>query len=290
MTHRLLALCLLFVAWGSPVRAQDLVIRFLDVGQGDAILIENAGRFALIDAGPSDDVVTRLRALGVDSVALLVASHNHSDHIGGADAVLRSLRVQNYMDNGHPATTQIQRQVLKLVRDRNVRYLSATERSITLGDATLRIIPSPADPPDAGEQNNRSIVVLLERGTFRALFSGDSEQEEIQQLLTARRIPDVDVLKAAHHGSSNGVSAAWLRAARPELVAISLGADNTYGHPHARALAAYRNARARIMRTDQDGEIVVRVDRAGRYLVSTEQTRPANPIPRRRRTTRPVHN
>lgn len=276
------AIARLLVLWALcalPARlpAQTLELRFLDVGQGDAVLIRNAGREVLIDTGPTDDVAAHLKRLGVDTLDLLVASHNHSDHIGGADAVLDRIPVKNYLDNGHPATTQIQRRVLDRIRRKKVTYLRATSRTIAIGDARLRIIPAPAIAGlDDGEQNNRSVVVLLERGRFRALLSGDSEVEEQDALLKADQVPDVDVLKAAHHGSRNGVSAAWLARTRPEVVVISVGAGNSYGHPHAEALRLYRSAGSRVLRTDQQGDVVIRVGPDGRYVVRTERApRPA---------------
>jgi len=110
MILRLVLLALLYLN-GSRLAAQDLELRFLNVGQGDAALIRHDGRTALIDAGRSDDIVAKLWALGVDTINLLIASHNHADHIGGADAVLRSFPVLNYMDNGLPHTTQTYRRV-----------------------------------------------------------------------------------------------------------------------------------------------------------------------------------
>ena len=271
---RVLLLALLFLAAPGSSWAQNLEIRFLDIGQGDAVLIRNGGKAALVDAGPSDRVATQLKRLGVKSLDLLVASHNHADHIGGADAVLESIPVRFYLDNGYPATTQIQRKVLGLVKQKKVQYLRATPRTISLGDATLRIIPAP--PGAAGdEQNNRSIVVLVERGSFRALLSGDSEVEELAALLKLAPIPDVDVLKAAHHGSRNGVTPAWLATTKPEVVVISLGEGNSYGHPHPAALRYYQAGNRQVYRTDQHGWVAIKVDPQGRYTIETEKGRSA---------------
>lgn len=264
---------LLLVLWGSllcagSALAQDLELRFLDVGQGDAVLIRNGGKAALVDAGPSDRIADRLRGLGVSSLDLLIASHNHADHIGGADAVLSRIPVRFYLDNGHPATTAIQSRVLGLVESRGVTYLQASARTFTLGDATIRIIPAPRGV-GGDEQNNRSVVVLLERGTFKALLTGDSEVEEINALLRSANTPDVDVLKAAHHGSRNGVTPAWLARTKPEFVVISVGASNTYGHPHAAALRYYEAGGRRVLRTDRDGDVIFTVEPSGRYQTRT---------------------
>jgi competence protein ComEC len=293
LTSRLLALLLGFVALSGCVDGRNttartaepsrtsaasgdslpaLEIRFLDVGQGDAILIRNGTRTALIDTGPSDAVASRLRALGVDTIHLFVASHNHADHIGGADAVLRSFPVRFYLDNGHPASTRIQARVLALVDSTGATYLNATPRTLSLGDARLRIVPAPDNVP-GDEQNNRSVTVLLERGSFRALFTGDSETELLQALLETDQIPDVDLLKAAHHGSRNGVTPAWLARTKPEVVAISAGSGNRYGHPSPAALRYYCTAERRVLRTDLAGDIVIAVDPSGTYQVDTQRSR-----------------
>jgi len=252
----------------APSVSGTLELRFLDVGQGDAALVRNAGKAVLVDAGPTDAIAGKLRALGVDSLDLAVASHNHSDHIGGMDAVLAGIPVRYYLDNGDPANTRIQRTVLQLVRDRRVTYLQATARTVEIGDARLRVIPSPVQV-DPADQNDHSVALLLERGAFKALLTGDSERRELEALLHEGGIPDVDVFKAPHHGSRTGILDGWLERIRPEVVVISVAAHNDYGHPHAEALAAYGAAARTVLRTDRDGDVIVTVDAAGCYEVRT---------------------
>ena len=247
--------------------APALEIRFLDVGQGDAVLLRSDGRTALVDAGPSDAIVRRLRALGVDTIDLMVASHNHSDHIGGADAVLDSISVRFYLDNHIPANTRIQERVLQRVERKNVGYLAPTARRITLGSANLVVIPPPERVAGDG-QNNHSVGILVELRGFRALLTGDSEVEELNALLARDSVPDVDLLKAAHHGSRNGLTPAWLARTRPEVVVISAGTGNTYGHPHAAALRYYCASSHRVFRTDRNGEVTVAVAADGSYEVT----------------------
>lgn len=257
-------------AAGREDSVPTLELRFLDVGQGDAVLLRSGGRTALVDAGPADRIVARLRDLGVESIDLLVASHNHADHIGGMDAVLDSLPVRNYLDNGHPASTRIQERVLERVEGKGVTYLQPTSRTISLGAARLRVIPAP-EGVTGDEQNNRSLSLLVEQGTFRALLTGDSEVELLGGLLAGDGIPDVEVLKAAHHGSRNGVTPAWLARTRPEVVVVSLGADNSYGHPHEAALRYYCAGGREVYRTDRSGDVVVEVGSDGSYRVRTER-------------------
>lgn len=258
----------------APRASGTLELRFLDVGQGDAALVRSAGKSVLIDAGPTDAIAATLRALGVDSLGMAIATHNHSDHIGGMDAVLSSIPVRFYLDNGDPANTRIQRTVLQLVRDRGVTYLRATGRTIEVGDARIRVIPSPVRG-DLAAQNDHSVTLLLERGAFKALLTGDSERRELEALLRQGDLPDVDVFKAPHHGSRTGVLGGWLARVRPEVVVISVATHNDYGHPHAEALAAYQAAARTVLRTDRDGDVIVTVDSAGCYEVRTARSGPA---------------
>jgi competence protein ComEC len=268
---------------GAPASAATeagrLEIRVMDVGQGSAVLIRAwpAGedpavepRVTLIDAGPANRIVGRLRALGVHAIDLMIASHNHADHIGGMDAILDSLPVRFYLDNGHPATTRIQQRVLERVESREVTYLEPSARTLSLGSASLRVIPAPAGV-DGDDQNNRSLTVVLQQGDFRALFPGDAETALLNALLATADLPRVQLLKASHHGSRNGVTPAWLARLQPAVVAISLAKGNSYGHPHASALRYYCTGQRQVLRTDLHGDIVVEVSATGTYEVSTDR-------------------
>jgi competence protein ComEC len=267
-----LLLALALVA--GAARAQDSTrvrILFLDVGQGDAaLIISPEGKTALIDAGPADaDVAHRLAALGIDTLDLVVASHAHADHIGGMESVLRTFPVRAYLDNGTPHTTATYRRLAHAIGSLNVMYLAPIARTIELGSVPLRVLPP---SPQATTQNNRSVGILLEFGEFRALFAGDAEINELSYFLTLD-VPHVTVLKAAHHGAWNGVSQDWIERTRPDVVIVSVGADNMYGHPAPRALSYYSALGARICRTDQDGTIVIRGGRDGSYEVETTHAR-----------------
>jgi competence protein ComEC len=273
-------------AAGARDTLTELELRFLDVGQGDAVLIRSwevtagerlPGRVALIDAGPVNRVVAQLRALGVEAIDLMIASHNHLDHIGGMDAILDSLPVRFYLDNGHPATTRIQRRVLERVESKGVTYLQSTRRSIALGSAQLHVVPPPDGVP-GDEQNNRSLTVVLEHGRFRALFTGDAEVQLLNALLASGDIPTVDVLKASHHGSRNGVTPGLLAQARPRIVVVSVGAGNQYGHPHPAAMRYFCSGGRRVFRTDQVGDVVLDIDATGAHALRFEPAG-TSPVP-----------
>jgi len=248
-------------------QAGPLEITFLDVGQGDAVLLRAPeGQTALVDAGPGGDVVDQLRALGVTSLDLVVASHPHADHIGGMTRVLESFPVRFYMDNGEPYTTATYARVMRTLQARpEITYLEATRRSLQLGSARIQVLPIPLDDPNP---NNHSVALVVEHGEFRAFLSGDSEAPELESFARAGVVPSLTLMKAPHHGSDDAVSEAFLRMASPRVVVISVGWGNTYGHPSPAAMAMYPRYAGQIFRTDQHGQVAVAGYPDGSYEVT----------------------
>lgn len=242
-----------------------LELRFINVGQGDAALVRLGSRAVLIDAGRADNFVLELEDLGVDSLLAAVASHNHDDHIGAMDAVIDRRAVGTYYWNGRRATGQNARNVEELIEAQGITTRIPSWDTLLLGDARLILFASPLGP--SASENNSSLGVIVERGSFRALLTGDSEFDELTAWLREGRIPRVTVLKAAHHGARNGVTPGWLLATDPAIVVISVGANNPFGHPAAWALRYYQLKGRKVYRTDRDGTIVVTVDPAGGYEV-----------------------
>lgn len=267
LNNRLLCAVVASLVVGFPVGDAPLELRFIDVGQGDAALITLGRQAVLVDAGRGDDFVVVLAEHHVDSLVAVIASHNHDDHIGGMDAVLADYPVGRYFANGRPPENDNARSVEQWLAAKRIPKALASG-AIALGDARITVFPSPLDPAAASE-NNSSLGVLVERGAFRALLTGDSESEELAGWLATGVIPDVDVLKAAHHGARNGVTPGWLDRTKPEVVVVSVGAGNGYGHPAPWALRYYQLKGRRVYRTDLDGTVIVRVDRDGRYQVET---------------------
>lgn len=241
------------------------------------MIVTAEGKKVLVDAGPgAAPVVPYLRSHHYDTLELVVASHNHSDHIGGMPDVLTTTRVQYYLDNGIPHTTATYQQTIRAVQASGAQYLQATARTITVGSARLRVLPPPAGESD---QNNGSVGLLLEYGQFRALLTGDSEQDELQYWLTHDAVPPVTVVKVAHHGSRNGTTAGWIAATRPQVAVISVGSGNSYGHPSLDVIAQWQGAGARVYRTDHDGTVTVQAHPNGSYIVLNERTSRAAPAP-----------
>ena len=180
--------------------------------------------------------------------------------------VLRRFVVRAYVENGLPHTTSIYaRTIAALEQEPGLQYLAATDRTITLGSVTVRILPPPLVDRS---QNNNSVGALVEYGRFRALYTGDSEVAELRSWLRTARISRVTVLRVAHHGSSNGTLAEWVRATAPAVVLISLASMNSYGHPSPGVEAACIAIGAQVYRTDRQGTIGVVATADGRFTVS----------------------
>ena len=249
-------------AMPGPEAPKPVAITFLDVGQGDATVIRTpSGRVVMIDAGRVSPL-RQLTRLGVSEIALLIATHAHADHIGGLDDVLTARPVDTYVDNGTPHTTETYRELMAHVERLDVRYLQALPRTLTLDEISLDILPL---PPSMEGQNNRSVGVLLRYGEFLAFFSGDSERPELEFWQARGVVEDVTLLKAPHHGAVNGFTHSFLEQASPEVVVISVGATNPYGHPRPEALAAYSSVADEVLRTDRDGTVTVLGFSDGRY-------------------------
>lgn len=241
-----------------------LQVTFLDVGQADAVLLQAPeGQTVLVDAGRRSPTEA-LRERGVEEIDLLVATHAHSDHIGGMAAVIREFPVRAFLDNGMPHSTRTYERLMEEVERRSeITYLAPTPRTISMGSVSVQVLPM---PPPGRNQNNRSVTLVVRHGRFTAFLSGDSEVRQLSFLVGQEVVPPVTLLKAPHHGSDNGFTPAFLQLARPKVVVISVG-RNSYGHPRPEALAAFSQIADQVLRTDRDGAVTVVGFPDGQYEV-----------------------
>ena len=264
-----------------PPSPQPLRVHFIDVGQGDAVLIQSpTGQNVLYDAGENATKVRDyLIGLGLSAVGLVIASHNHADHIGGLADVVRHFRPQFYIDNAVPTTTQTYARVQEAVAAAGSQLLEPTARRITAGDVSLTIVPPPRIPD--WDQNDNSIGVVVEYGAFRLSLAGDAESREWAwwRVHAPEWLRPVHVHKASHHGSINGDTAEGVALLAPKAVAIGVGTGNTYGHPDQAALQQYASASATVYRTDHHGTIIIEAQPAGAFSVRVERGEGAKPPP-----------
>jgi competence protein ComEC len=257
-------------------------VTVLDVGQGDAVLLQEPGRAVLVDAGPPQGgVVGRLRDAGVDRLDALVVTHASSDHEGGAPAVLRELEVGLLVDGrrvsgrepdelarglGAPVDATSAAAAAAGVR----RVEPAAGQTVRSGGLALRVrwpppVPAGALAPPVADHNERATVLELEAWGARVLLPADAESDVLSRLDLAA----VDVLKVSHHGSADAGLAQVLARVRPQVAVIPVGRGNPYGHPAPSTLRALRDVPA-VLRTDRDG--TVRLDHhGGRWLVRTDR-------------------
>jgi competence protein ComEC len=235
---------------------------FLDVGQGDSVLLETASARVLVDEGPPEaDVAGQLRSLGVRSLSAMVLTHPERDHVGGAASVLRHLRVGTVLDPELAATGPDHDEALVAARERRVPVREVRAGSVLkVGGLVLRVL----SPDDAGlpseNPNLNAVVIVASYGELDVFLPADAESE-----VTARlRLPPVEILKVAHHGSADPGLEDELRALRPRIAVISAGRNNEYGHPRPETLAALGTVPGlAVYRTDRDGRIVVESDGRG---------------------------
>jgi competence protein ComEC len=249
--------------------SQNLTIVFIDVGQGDSILVILPNtKTLLIDGGDlegSGKVLASLQEHGLSHIDVVVATHPHADHIGGLVDIIKNVDVGQVLDSGQVHTTQTFEDFLDAIEAKQIPLKSVREGdSINLDPAVkIDVLNPPANLVDGADNeaefNDNSIVLKLTYAEFSALLTGDMEERNEARLVSENTTAlDADVLKAGHHGSRTSSSIPFLNAVTPEVVIISLGAGNTYGHPNQEALDRISAARTEhLFRTDIDGTISV---------------------------------
>lgn len=240
----------------SGEQKELLTVTFLDVGQGDASVLQCGGQTMMIDGGKakaSSYIYSWLKKNQISYLDVMVATHTDADHIGGLPGALNYAKVGTAYCPVTSGTTKTFQSFVK--------YLKKQGKSITvpeagdefsLGGAQVRIL-GPTDPQAEG--NNSSIVLKVTFGDTSFLFTGDAEREEEQELLESGYDLESTVLKVGHHGSDTSTSYLFLRTVNPQYAVISVGADNTYGHPTEAVLSRLRDADVKTCRTDLQGTI-----------------------------------
>ncbi|PWI43078.1 ComEC/Rec2 family competence protein [Streptomyces sp. ICBB 8177] len=258
---------------GWPPR--DWRLAACDVGQGDALVLNaGAGSAVVVDAGPDPAAVGGcLRDLGVDAIPLLVLTHYHADHVSGLPGVLSGRRVGAIETTGLELPAREAAFVRRLAGAAHVPLLRAVagERR-RIGDLSWQVLwpPASVDELPGDDPNDASVAMLVRAGGLTVILLGDLEPDAQRELLARDPgLPEVDVLKVAHHGSAYQ-DPDLLRRLRPRLALISVGAGNTYGHPAPRTVTALRAEGAVVLRTDTDGPIAVTGDRPEDLRVITE--------------------
>ena len=278
---RIFVLFLFFISLSGYLFAQepDLKIHFIDVGEGDSILIETPdGKTALIDAGnliTGFRVVEYLRKNNISGLDYLIFTHPHPDHIGGAFFILPMMDAERIYDNGQDLTdivksVDIYRWYEKLVRNnRNYKVLKAKDR-LLLGKITLSVL-WPPQPLPLFDFNANSLVIMLKYGKFRCLLTGDLTIPGERKLLEQGVNLNADVLKVGHHGVNDASCQEFLNRVSPKIAIISVDAENIWGYPSAEVIQRLAGAGIGVYRTDRDGDILLSVQLNGQFKIETEK-------------------
>lgn len=240
-----------------------LSVHFIDVGQGDCTLIRCGETEILIDAGEQeagDTVVQYLQGQRIRSLDYVIATHPHSDHIGGLPRVLREVPAEHVLVSDIPEadlpTTASYERFLDAVEQASLtlEIVSPGDR-FTLDQGAVLEILGPLGT-DYKSLNNYSVVARLTYGDNSFLFTGDMEEKAEKELLAAQSLAPVDVLKVGHHGSSTSTKKKFLEAVTPAMAVIECG-DNSYNHPNANTVKRLEDYTDKIYRTDLLGTIVM---------------------------------
>lgn len=241
---------------------QNLKAYFFDVGQADSILVMNEEQTMLIDAGNNEDgdvLVQNLRTLGVEKIDYLIGTHAHEDHIGGLDDIIKNFEIgMIYMPNVQTNTKTFE-DVLDAVALKNLAIATPNiNDNFLIGKAECTVLA--VDSNDE-ELNLSSIVIQMKFDGITYLFMGDAETEVEEKILQESNSNNknikANILKVGHHGSNTSSSEKFLKAVSPEIAIISVGRDNSYGHPSSLIIDRLEQIGSQICRTDEVGNIFI---------------------------------
>ncbi len=241
----------------------DFSVHYIDVGQGDCSLIICDGKSILIDAGENGherDVINYIRSQSIEKLDYIIASHQHSDHIGGLVEVIEEFGsdtlIMPRLTKEQTPTNSTYSAFLKAIQNSDMKVVSSKVGEVyQLGSAEFEIFGPVTN--DAESLNNMSVVIKLTHGENTFLFTGDAEKEEEQEILETGADIDCDVLKVGHHGSNTSSGSKFLEAVTPEICVIQVGEGNDYGHPHKEPLKRLKKYTDEIYRNDVCGNIVI---------------------------------
>lgn len=245
----------------SPLEPNNLLIHYIDVGQGDAILVQTRSKNLLIDSGPDNKKsINYLKNQGVSKLDYVVATHPHDDHIGSMDKIINNFNVASFYAPKVTNNTDSFMDMVNALDSKGLKIVNAKPLlKLDLGDSVICTIISPISNYYK-ELNNYSVVIKISYNNTSFLLMGDAETCNEEEMVREGYNLKADVLKIGHHGSTSSTSDALLSEASPKIAIISCGKDNDYGHPENKTLNKLKEKNISIYRTDIDGSITLESD------------------------------
>lgn len=261
-----------------------LKITLIDVWQGDSIFVQFPnGHKALIDAGdgkteysvfdaPTIDIFPFMKQNNISKtdIQYFVGTHPHHDHIGGALSIIKYFNIKVVYDSGMPYTTENYLDFLKLIDKKHIKYIIPKVGSSLNWDKDVSVQVLHSGNKHYPNPNNNSIVLKIKYKNFAIILTGDAEKEAEDDMLNTGINLNATILKAAHHGSDTSCSDAFLDQISPQVIVISVGLYNKFGHPVPSTIEKFKNRNYKIYRTDQDGNIDIITDGIT-YTIKTEK-------------------
>ncbi len=242
----------------------DLLVHFIDVGQGDSTLVELPNKeIALIDGGPrssSDKLLQYLRKNNINRIDYLIATHPHEDHIGGLSDVIKSTDIGKVYMPERIANTETFKYLLNTIKNKDLKIDIVKSGDIVIDEEGLKFYFLAPVKTNYENTNDFSIVTKIEYGNNSLLIMGDAEAVSERDILKSDVKLKSDVLRVGHHGSSTSSTEKFVKAVNATDYVISLGIDNSYGHPHREVLKIINDRNGNIYRTDKMGDIKMSSD------------------------------
>jgi len=246
----------------KKVVSGQLKVHYIDVGQGDSILIQQGSQNMLIDTGTNAStkgLMSYLQTQNIKKIDILVLTHPHEDHIGGADAVINGFDIGTIYMPKITSTTKTFKDVVNAISSKGLKAKTPNPgETFKIGNAECTIL-SPINS-NAKDLNTYSIVIKLAFGNNKFLFTGDTQASNEQDMLLKGYDLSADVLKVAHHGSYTSTTDAFLKAVNPKYAVISVGKGNDYKHPHQQIMDKLKAKNIAVYRTDENGTVIATSD------------------------------
>lgn len=256
----------------NSIAKYETRVHFINVGQGDCILIENNNFNILIDSGPNsstDKVINYLKKLKIHTLDYVISTHPHEDHIGAMDDIIKVFKINKFIMPKATSNDSDFPNMIKALRKKNLTIdILEDDTTIKLCDNNYISFLWTGNIID-DNLNNYSMVLKYANKNTSFLFTGDSEETVEYRLLSSNSPINSDVLKVGHHGSKSSSSLPFINKVSPVISIISCGIGNDYGHPHENTLDSLNEINSKVFRTDINGNITLKTD-GDKLMVHTE--------------------